>query len=134
MVTRFLKVPFLSELNNMPAWRIDIGNMYLEAYIKEKFVICAGPEFGHQAGQFLVINKTLYGLRSSRQRFKKLIGKCLLSLGFEHSKCEANILIYDAGNYHEYAARYVDDLVNCVKDPKKLLKQLQRKPFDLKLK
>ena len=67
---------FLSELNNMPAWATDIGNAYLEAYTTEKLVIRAGPEFGDQAGHLLIINKALYGLRTSGQRFNELLGKC----------------------------------------------------------
>ena len=106
----------------------------MEAYTTEKLVICTGPEFGNQTGHLLIINKVLYGLRSSGQRFNKLLGKCLSSLGFEHSKCEANIWIGDAGNYYEYIATYVDDIAAVLKYPQMFFEQLQSAPFNFKLK
>ena len=50
-------------------WATDIGNTYLESYIKEKVYIKAGAEFGDRAGHYLVISKALYGLKSSGLRW-----------------------------------------------------------------
>ena len=59
-------VCFLAELNNLEITGGDIGNAYLEAYTKEKVCFRAGPEFGALQGHLLVIDKALYGLRTSR--------------------------------------------------------------------
>ena len=64
--------------------------------------------------------------------FNELFGKCLSLLGFEQSKCEANICIRDYGNCYNYIASYVDDLAIFIKNPDKFLKQLQGKPFNFK--
>ena len=48
-----------------------VGNAYLEAWTKEKLNIMAGPEFGPLEGHILIVDKALYGLRSSRARRAK---------------------------------------------------------------
>jgi hypothetical protein len=62
-------VVFLAELNSLKLWGADIGNAYLEAKAQEKVFVVAGPEFGDLAGHILIINKALYGLRSSGLRW-----------------------------------------------------------------
>ena len=59
---------FLGRLNGLPIYATDIGNAYLEAKTQEKIYIIAGPEFGPLEGHTLVMNKALYGLRSSGLR------------------------------------------------------------------
>jgi Reverse transcriptase (RNA-dependent DNA polymerase) len=46
---------FLAELNGLQTWSTDIGNVYLEAEMKEKVFFVAGPEFSDLAGHTLVI-------------------------------------------------------------------------------
>ena len=58
-------VIFLAKLNGLSLWGADIHNAYLEAHTSEKVYIIAGPEFGSRQGHTLVINKALYGLKSS---------------------------------------------------------------------
>lgn len=42
---RICIVAAMAELNYSKLWATDIGNTYLEAIMKEKLVIFAGPEF-----------------------------------------------------------------------------------------
>jgi hypothetical protein len=76
-------VTFLSELNGMELWAIDIGNAHLEAYTAEKLYIVAGPEFGELEGHMLIISKKLYGLRTSGLRctidFPSVSGRWVLN-------------------------------------------------------
>ena len=60
---------FLAELNQMEAWGTDISSAYLEAFTKEKLFVKAGPEFGDQEGHILLVEKALYGLRTSGVRW-----------------------------------------------------------------
>jgi hypothetical protein len=56
----------LAELNDLKIVTADVGNAYLEAFTHEKLFIVAGPEFGSTLeGHVLLIEKALYGLRSS---------------------------------------------------------------------
>ena len=82
----------------------------------------------------MVINKALYGLHLSGQRVNKLLGRCLLSLGFECSKCEANIWIRYNQDCYKYVSSYMDDLTLVIKYPEKFLEQLQGELFNFKLK
>ena len=63
-----------------------------------------------------------------------MLGRCLKKLGFERSKCEADIWIRDDGDHYSLIATYVNDLILVTKEPLKLLAQLQAKPFNFKLK
>ena len=58
-------VIFLAELNGLNIMQGDMGNAYRESYTQEKAYCIAGAEFGHYAGTTYVIEKVLYGLRSS---------------------------------------------------------------------
>ena len=58
---------FLAELNGLETWATDIASAYLEAYTDEKVYNIAGPEFGELEGHTLVIERALYGLRTSGQ-------------------------------------------------------------------
>jgi hypothetical protein len=41
-----LSIVFLAELNHLKLWGEDVGNVYLEAIIKENFYIVDGTAFG----------------------------------------------------------------------------------------
>ena len=118
---------FLSELNKIPMWATDISSAYLEAYTKEKIFIKAGPEFGEIAGDFLIIRRALYGLRTSGARWHEKFATCLAAEGFSPCKAEPDIWMRDAGDCYEYVAVYVDDLAYCVKDPSGFVKMLETK-------
>ena len=45
---------FLAELNDLLAWTINIGNVFLESITKEKVCIRAGPEFDNLEGHLLI--------------------------------------------------------------------------------
>ncbi len=52
---------------------VDVSNAFLYGRTKEKTFMIAGPEFGpDMEGNRLVIDKGLYGLRSSAARFRIL--------------------------------------------------------------
>jgi hypothetical protein len=79
---------FLAELNDMEVWATDIGNAYLEAKTQEKLYIIGGSEFGNLEGHILVIQKALYGLRSSGKRWHERLADCLRNEGFQPCKVE----------------------------------------------
>ena len=84
-------VLFLAELNDPKLWATDIRNAYLEARTQEKVHIIAGPKFGDREGHTLIINKALYGLRSSGLRWHEKLAKILLKMGFTPCKVEPDI-------------------------------------------
>ena len=70
------------ELNGLKVMVGDVGNAYLESYTKEKVYIIAGPEFGELEGHTLVVQKALYGLRTSGERFHDRMADILREMGF----------------------------------------------------
>jgi Reverse transcriptase (RNA-dependent DNA polymerase) len=94
-----------------------IGNTYLEAETKEKVFFVASPEFGDLAGHTLIIVKALYGLWTSRACWHNRFADCLCDMGFEPSKGEPDIWMWQNGDVYEYIGVYVDDLAIVAKYP-----------------
>jgi hypothetical protein len=117
-------IAFLGELNGLELWGTDIGNAYLESYTQEKIYIIAGPEFGDREGHTLIIQKALYGLKSSGLRWHERFSDVLRSMKFVLSKAETDIWMRDMGDHYEYIAVYVDDLLFASKDPKAIVNDL----------
>ena len=115
---------FLSELNDLETWATDIGNAYLESVTKEKVYIVAGPEFGEREGHTLVIQKALYGLKSSGLRWHERFADVLRSMKFFASKAEPDIWMRDKGDHYEYIGVYVDDLLIVSKEPQSIIDKL----------
>jgi predicted fused transcriptional regulator/phosphomethylpyrimidine kinase len=59
---------------------------------KEKIYTTAGPEFGAKShGKNLIIDKSLYGLKTSAARFHEHLSESLLRLGFKNSKHDPDL-------------------------------------------
>ena len=129
----FRLVLFLGQLNCHEIWSTDIGNAYLEAMTSEKVFIIAGPEFGELEGHILVIEKALYGLRSSGARWHDKFADCLRDQGFYPCKAEPDIWMRESKDSYEYVAVYVDDLAIAMKDPEEFISCLENN-YKFKLK
>ena len=66
----------------------NVGNACLEAFIKKKFYVKAGREFGPLEGHTLIINKALCGLHSSGPQCHERLSDCLRYMGYEPCKME----------------------------------------------
>ena len=58
----------LAAMNKLQCCAADVGNAFLYGKTREKVYIVAGPEFGEHAGKRLIIDKGLYGLKTSSAR------------------------------------------------------------------
>ena len=123
----FRLVLFLAELNKLEVWSTDIGNAYLEAFTAEKVYIIAGPEYAELEGHILIVNKALYGLRSSGARWHDKFADCMREMDFFPCKAEPDIWMRKNGDTYEYVAVYVDDLAIGMKDPKAFITILEQK-------
>jgi hypothetical protein len=127
-------VCFLAELNGLHVTGGDVGNAYLEAKTQEKVCFRAGPEFGPLEGHMLVIDKALYGLRSSGSRWHAKFASTLYALGFVPTYADPDVWIRDAGDCYEYIVVYVDDILSALKNPSEFYEKLQSPPWRYKLK
>ena len=117
-------VIFLAELNGLKIWQTDVGNAYLEATTEEKVYVIAGPEFGEKEGHIFVINKALYGLKTSGKRWHERFSDVLREMGFIPCKAEPDIWMRDMGDHYEYIAVYTDDLTIASRDPEAITNAL----------
>ena len=129
----FRLLVFLAELNGLETWATDIASAYLEAYTSEKVYIVAGPEFGDLKDHVLVIDRALYGLRTSGQRWHDRLAECLKAEGFVPSKTEPDLWMQANDDVYEYIGVYVDDLAFAMKDPQAFVDALTNK-YNFKVK
>ena len=117
----------IAKLNGLDVCAGDIGNAYLYGMTKEKVYIIARPEFGKKLpGEKLIIDKALYGLKSSSARFHEHLSGTLLSMGYKPSKADYDLWMKPLGDDYEYIARYVDDVIVFSKDTMLVIQELKR--------
>jgi hypothetical protein len=58
-----------------------------------------------------IINKSLYGLKTSAARFHEHLAELLLSLGFKKTKHDLALWMIDKASHYECLATYVDDIL-----------------------
>ena len=126
-------VLFLAELNGLEAWSTDVGNAYLEAKTSEKVYIVAGKEFGPLADHILIIDRALYGLRTSGSRWHDRCADCLREMGFIPCKAEPDVWLRRKDGHYEYIAVYVDDMCIASKTPQSIIDVFLKK-YNFKLK
>ena len=84
----------MAHLNGLQVCAGDIGNAFLNGTTREKVFIIAGPEFGPKLeGKRLLIDKSLYGLKTSGARFHEHCSAKLKKMGFMPSKADADLWI-----------------------------------------
>jgi hypothetical protein len=128
-----VRIGFLiAEMNGLQVYAADISSAYLHSKTRKLCYIIAGPEFGELAGGKLVIDKGLYGLKTSGARFHEHLATRLRRMGYTPSKADSDLWMkqYSDGHY-EYIANYVDDVILFSRDPMKVIEEL-KKDYPLK--
>ena len=123
-------------LNGLQVVACDIQNAYLTASCHEKIWTYAGPEFGSERGQPMIIRKALYGLKSSGADFRAHLVESFHDIGFKPTKAGHDVWIcpavkLDGTEYYKYIRCYVDDILSVSHDAKSILQSLQGQ-FELK--
>ena len=116
----------LASVHKLKACAADVGNAFLYGKTKELVAIKAGPEFGDLAGKTLVIDKGLYGLKSSAARFHEHLAAKLRRMGFKASRADMDLWYRRVGDHYEYLATYVDDILVFSKDPMPIIEEIKR--------
>ena len=107
---------FLAELNGLLMMQVDIGNAYLESYTQGKVYFIAGPDFSQYGAQSCIIEKALYGVKSSGLHFHEKLSKVLCKFGFELSRVDLDMWMHDSNNKWEYIVVHVDDIIVAMKN------------------
>ena len=86
----------IAALNGLQVMACDIQNAYLTANCHEKIWTYAGPEFGSEHGQSMIIRKALYDLKSSGAAFRAHLAETLHDIGFKPMKADPDVWICPA--------------------------------------
>jgi hypothetical protein len=88
-----IRIAFLiAALNDLDILSADIGNAYLNAYTKEKVHTTCGPKFGPQhLGHIAIIQRALYGLKSSGAAWRAHFAGTLQDMGFKASYADPDV-------------------------------------------
>jgi len=114
-----------AELNDLDIMVGDISSAYLEAYTKEKVCFTAGPEFGPLQGHTFIIEKALYGLRTSGASWHQRFSDTLRDIGYLPCQADADVWMKNCGSHYEYICVYIDDIMHMSKSPQDLFVTLK---------
>ena len=114
----------LAALNDLKILSGDIENAYITAPCREKCWTIAGKEFGSDQGKPLIIERALYGLKSSGAAFRAFLAETLDDIGFRSSHADPDVWMRpavkpDGEKYYEYILCYVDDILCVILEPER---------------
>ena len=121
----------IAALNNLEIEGAGIENFYLIAPCREKVWMKGGIEFGDMENETLIVEKALYGLKSSGAAFRAFLAQTFDKMGFTSSIADPDVWMRpaiksDGEEYYEYIVCYVDDVLGISVDAKGLLKEIQK--------
>ena len=120
-------VTYIADSNGLKMMVGDVGNAYLNGYTREKVWIKFGPEFGPElAGRVGLVEKGLYGLKTSAARWAEHFADTLRQLGWVESKGETDVWMRMRNNKYEYLAVYCDDLIVASEEPKIVMDEIKK--------
>ena len=79
----------------------------------------------------MIVDKSLYGLKTSSARFHEHLSEKLKNMGYKPSKAYPDLWYKRMGDHYKYIARYVDDVIAFSKDPMTAIQELKR-PYIMK--
>jgi hypothetical protein len=134
VVTReSIRIAFLiTALNELEISSIDIGNAYLNPPAREKVYTTAGPEFGpDKVGRPVIIERALYGLKTSGAAWHSQLTETLRSMDFALSLADPDVWLRPASKengfqYYENLLVYVDNTLIISHQPLPILTCIQK--------
>ncbi len=123
----------LAALNDLEVMSADIQGAYLNAPCKEKVYTICGPEFGRDnIGRVAIIEKALYGLKTSAFAWREHLSETLCS-ALQFSPCYADNDVWmrpavkkSGLKYYELVLVHTDDLLCLSEHPELILNQLDQ--------
>ena len=115
----------LAEMNGLKVCAADISSADLYTKTREKRYIIASPEFGELEGEKLVIDHSLYGLRTLGAQFHEHLGQKLRHMGYTPSQTDPDFWIFHHPDGHyEYITNYIDDVICSSRNPTKVIEEI----------
>ena len=73
----------------------------------------------------MIIEKGLYGLKSSSTRFHEYLSVRLRKMGFVPSKANFDLWMRKKDDHYKYVTTYVDDILAFSRNPMAVIKEIQ---------
>ena len=128
-----IRLAFLiAALNGLEIMACDVMNAYLNAPCREKVWFVGGKDTGEDEGKVLVVDRALYGLKSSGASWRNMLSKTIQeNFGFTPTRADNDVYRWPAVDaegfkYYEYILVYVDDILILSKEPNKWMERLQQ--------
>ena len=115
----------VAQLFGLQVVTADVSHAYVNAYTQEKVYSIAGPEFGENAGKPFIVEKALYGLRTSGVPWHDHASDTLRILEFKRCKAGNDIWMRDMGDHYEFITIFVNDLIIFSKNPGALIESIE---------
>ena len=116
----------IAAMNNLSVCAADVSTAFLYGKSREKVYINAGKEFGELEGQTLIVDKGIYGLRSSAARFHEHLSEKIRRMGFKPSRADPDLYIREANGHYDMLACYMDDLITFGKKPLEIINEFKK--------
>jgi hypothetical protein len=81
---------------------------------------------GKRHDKNLIIDKSVYQLKTSAARFHEHLRESLLRLDSKKTKHDPDLWMVDKSSHYEYLATYVDEILIWIKDPMAVIKALEK--------
>ena len=93
--------------------QIDIQNAFLHGLLHEDVYMKQPPGFVDSAhpSYLCKLDKSLYGLKQAPRAWFSRLSSTLLQLGFQASKADVSLFIFNKGGVQLYILIYVDDII-----------------------
>jgi len=119
----------MAALNNLDVMSADIKGAHLNAPCGEKIFTRLGPESGQMQGRLAIIEKALYGLKSSANAWRNHLSESLRELGWRPTLSDGDVWSRgarrdDGEDLYEHLLVCTDDLLCVSLDPRRHLEQI----------
>ncbi len=117
--------------NNYDVLTGDIGNAYLYAKTNLPVYVRLGKEFNIYdpsipVGSLATVEKALYGILTSANRWHAHLSDTLLQMGFKPSWADSDVWMRQNGQGYDYVGTHTDDLMVVSKDAKAIMDALSK--------
>jgi len=119
----------MAALNDLDVMSADIKGAHLNAPCGEKIFTRLGPESGQMQGRLAIIEKALYGLKSSANAWRNHLSESLRELGWRPTLSDGDVWSRgarrdDGEDLYEHLLVCTDDLLCVSLDPRRHLEQI----------
>ena len=125
-------------LNDLDVGMADIRNAYLQSPTSQKHYIICGPEFGMEnVGKVAIMNRAVYGGKTSRRDFRNHLRSCMQFINFTSCPADPDVWMRpaiksDGTKCYDYVLLYEDDALVVSKNAESIPRNELGRYFELK--